>query len=198
MPGSFPLVTLVVLDGWGCAPAGLGNAVELAETPVFDRLWRDYPHQTLAASGEAVGLPPGQMGNSEVGHLTIGSGRILFQDLMRVNEAVSDGSLLENQALVGAFERARVRGGHVHLLGLVSTGGVHSHLEHLQALLELSRRLGLEERTWIHAFTDGRDVSPTSALADLATLPPERIATIVGRYYAMDRDKRWERTERAL
>ena len=198
MPGSFPLVTLVVLDGWGCAPAGPGNAVELADTPVFDRLWREYPHATLEASGEAVGLPPAQMGNSEVGHLTIGSGRILFQDLMRVNQAIRDGSFSENHALVDAFERARARGGDVHLLGLVSTGGVHSHLEHLRSLLELARRLGMEERTWIHAFTDGRDVSPTSAIADLATLPPERIATIVGRYYAMDRDKRWDRTERAL
>jgi 2,3-bisphosphoglycerate-independent phosphoglycerate mutase len=198
LPGSFPLVTLVVLDGWGCAPAGPGNAVELADTPVFDKLWSEYPHTTLEASGEAVGLPPGQMGNSEVGHLTIGSGRILFQDLMRVNQAIRDGSFSENHALVEVFERARARGGDVHLLGLVSTGGVHSHLEHLRALLELARRLGMEERTWIHAFTDGRDVSPTSASADLAELPPERIATIVGRYYAMDRDKRWDRTERAL
>ena len=188
----------MILDGFGCAPAGPGNAVELAETPVFDRLWGEYPHTTIAASGEAVGLPPGQMGNSEVGHLTIGSGRILFQDLMRVNQAVRDGSLFENAALKGAFERARTRGAAVHLLGLVSTGGVHSHLEHLQALLELARREGMLERTWIHAFTDGRDVSPTAAQGDLATLPPERIATIVGRYYAMDRDKRWERTERAL
>jgi 2,3-bisphosphoglycerate-independent phosphoglycerate mutase len=138
------------------------------------------------------------MGNSEVGHLTIGSGRILFQDLQRVNVAIRDGSLFENQALVAAFERARARGGDVHLLGLVSKGGVHSHLEHLQALLELARRRGMEERTWIHAFTDGRDVSPTSAVSDLAELPAERIATVVGRYYAMDRDKRWERTERAL
>ena len=192
------LVTLVVLDGWGCAPAGPGNAVELARTPVFDRLWAQYPHTTLAASGEAVGLPPGQMGNSEVGHLTIGSGRILFQDLQRVNRAIDDGSLFENQELGAAFERARARGGDVHLLGLVSKGGVHSHLDHLQALLELSRRLGLEERIWIHAFTDGRDVSPTSAVSDLAELPAERLATVVGRYYAMDRDKRWERTQKAL
>jgi 2,3-bisphosphoglycerate-independent phosphoglycerate mutase len=192
------LVTLVVLDGWGCAPAGPGNAVELARTPVFDRLWAQYPHTTLAASGEDVGLPPGQMGNSEVGHLTIGSGRILFQDLQRVNQAIRDGTLFENQELVHAFERARARGGDVHLLGLVSKGGVHSHLDHLQALLELSRRLGLEERTWIHAFTDGRDVSPTSAISDLAELPAERLATVVGRYYAMDRDKRWERTRKAL
>jgi 2,3-bisphosphoglycerate-independent phosphoglycerate mutase len=198
LPRSFDLVTLVVLDGWGCAPAGPGNAVELAATPVFGRLWREFPHTTLRASGEAVGLPEGQMGNSEVGHLTIGSGRILFQDLMRVNQAIRDGSLYENEALVSAFERARARGGDVHLLGLVSTGGVHSHLDHLRALLELARRQGMEERTWIHAFTDGRDVSPTSAVTDLATLPSERIATVVGRYYAMDRDGRWERTQKAI
>ena len=165
---------------------------------MFDRLWREFPHGTLAASGEAVGLPPGQMGNSEVGHLTIGSGRILFQDLQRVNRAVADGSLFENAALLGAFERARTRGGQVHLLGLVSHGGVHSHIDHLHALLDLSHRLGMAERTWIHAFTDGRDVSPTAAAADLAELPSERIATVVGRYYAMDRDERWERVERAL
>ena len=138
------------------------------------------------------------MGNSEVGHLTIGSGRILFQDLQRVNAAVRDGSFFENPALVAAFERARERGGDVHLLGLVSKGGVHSHLDHLQALLELARRQGMEERTWIHAFTDGRDVSPHAAVSDLAELPPERIATVVGRYYAMDRDQRWERTQKAL
>ncbi len=198
MPSGVDLVTLVVLDGWGCAPPGPGNAVELARTPVFDRLWREYPHTTLAASGEAVGLPPGQMGNSEVGHLTIGSGRILFQDLQRVNAAVADGSFFENAAFLAAFERARERGGDVHLLGLVSKGGVHSHLAHLQALLELSRRLGMEERTWIHAFTDGRDVSPNAAVSDLAELPADRLATVVGRYYAMDRDKRWERTQKAL
>ncbi len=198
MPRRFDLVTLVVLDGWGCAPPGPGNAVELAATPVFDRLWREYPHTTLKASGEAVGLPDGQMGNSEVGHLTIGSGRILFQDLMRVNVAIGDGSLYENRALVAAFARVRERGGDVHLLGLVSYGGVHSHIDHLRALLELARREGMAERTWIHAFTDGRDVSPTSAVSDLAELPPERLATVVGRYYAMDRDQRWERTQLAL
>jgi 2,3-bisphosphoglycerate-independent phosphoglycerate mutase len=195
---TYPLVALVILDGWGIAPPGPGNAVELAETPVFDRLWQDYPHARLAASGEAVGLPAGQMGNSEVGHLTIGSGRILDQDLPRVNRAVRDGSLFENEALVAAFRRAHERGGDVHLLGLVSHGGVHSHSDHLRALLELARRQGMEERTWIHAFTDGRDVEPTSAVHDLAELPDDRIATVSGRYYAMDRDRRWERTERAL
>jgi 2,3-bisphosphoglycerate-independent phosphoglycerate mutase len=187
--GSFPLVALVILDGWGIAPPGPGNAVELAETPVFDRLWRDYPHAQLLASGEAVGLPDGQMGNSEVGHLTIGSGRVLDQDLQRVNRSIRDGSLFENDVLRGAFER----GENVHLLGLVSYGGVHSHIEHLQALLKFA-----PEKTWIHAFTDGRDVAPHSAVHDLAELPADRIATVSGRYYAMDRDSRWERTQRAL
>jgi 2,3-bisphosphoglycerate-independent phosphoglycerate mutase len=182
-------VVLVVLDGWGCAPPGPGNAVDLADTPVFDRLWAEYPHTTLAASGEAVGLPPGQMGNSEVGHLTIGSGRVLYQDLMRVNKAIEDGSFFENPALVSAFER----GEQVHLLGLVSHGGVHSHIDHLQALLRFA-----PEKTWIHAFTDGRDVSPHAAVHDLAELPTDRIATVAGRYYAMDRDQRWERTDRTL
>ncbi len=179
----------MILDGWGLAPPGPGNAIELAHTPVFDRLWAEYPHTTLQASGEAVGLPHGQMGNSEVGHLTIGSGRVLFQDLMRVNDSIADGSFFENPALVGAFER----GENVHLLGLVSYGGVHSHMDHLKALLRFA-----PEKTWIHAFTDGRDVSPHSAVHDLAELPTERIATVAGRYYAMDRDQRWDRTDRAL
>jgi len=144
---------------------------------------------TLEASGGAVGLPPGQMGNSEVGHLTIGSGRVLFQDLMRVNEAIEDGSFFENPALTAAFEH----GERVHLLGLVSHGGVHSHIDHLRALLGFA-----PEKTWIHAFTDGRDVSPHSAEHDLAELPVDRISTVTGRYYAMDRDGHWERTQRAF
>jgi len=156
---------------------------------VFDRLWSEYPHTTLNASGEAVGLPAGQMGNSEVGHLTIGSGRVLDQDLQRINRSIEDGSFFENPALKAAF----AKGGDVHLLGLVSRGGVHSHIDHLKALLRFA-----PERTWIHAFTDGRDVSPTSAAKDLAELPADRIATVAGRYYAMDRDKRWERTQRAF
>jgi 2,3-bisphosphoglycerate-independent phosphoglycerate mutase len=186
--GRFPLVALVILDGWGCAPSGPGNAVSLADTPNFDRLWAEYPHTTLEASGEAVGLPPGQMGNSEVGHLTIGSGRVLDQDLQRINRAIEDGSFFENPALKAVFGK----GGDVHLLGLVSHGGVHSHIDHVQALLRFA-----PERTWIHAFTDGRDVSPHAAQHDLAELPIDRITTVVGRYYAMDRDKRWERTQRA-
>ena len=190
-------ICLVILDGWGIAPPGPGNAIELAETPVFDALWEHYPRATLAASGAAVGLPAGQMGNSEVGHLTIGSGRILYQDLARVSNAVTDGSFARNVALVAAFGRARERGGDVHLLGLVSYGGVHSHIGHLQALLRMAEVEGMAERTWIHAFTDGRDVSPHAAQRDLAELPPDRIATVCGRYYAMDRDSRWERTDRA-
>ena len=186
---TYPLVVLVILDGWGCAPPGPGNAVSLARTPVFDRLWAEFPHTTLKASGEAVGLPPGQMGNSEVGHLTIGSGRILFQDLMRVKKGIETGELFENAALRSAFER----GERVHLLGLVSHGGVHSHIDHVKALLQFA-----PEKTWIHAFTDGRDVSPHAAVHDLAELPVDRIATVVGRYWAMDRDKRWDRTERAV
>ncbi len=164
---------------------------------MFDGLWARYPHTMLDASGEAVGLPAGQMGNSEVGHLTIGSGRILDQDFQRVNRSIADGTFFENAALVGAFERAKERGTNMHLLGLVSYGGVHSHIEHLRALLRMSARLGMEERTFIHAFTDGRDVSPHAALHDLAELPEAGIASVAGRYYAMDRDKRWERTERA-
>jgi 2,3-bisphosphoglycerate-independent phosphoglycerate mutase len=196
----YPLVALVILDGWGCAPPGPGNAVELADTPVFDDLWRRYPHTTLEASGEAVGLPRGQMGNSEVGHLTIGSGRVIDQDFMRVNRSIERGDFFENEALRSAFQRAKERGTNVHLLGLVSYGGVHSHIDHLRALIELARREGMAERTFVHAFTDGRDVSPHSARSDIAELVNAgiRVVTVCGRYYAMDRDQRWERTERAL
>ncbi len=179
----------MIADGWGCAPPGPGNAVSLAETPVFDDLFERHPHTTLDASGEAVGVPDGQMGNSEVGHLTLGAGRRLYQDLVRVNKAVSDGTLGENEALKAAFSRGR----RVHLIGLVSQGGVHSHIDHLRALLELA-----PEDTWVHAFTDGRDVSPHAALEDLATLPQDRIATVAGRYWAMDRDNRDDRTQKAM
>lgn len=174
--------------------------MELADTPVFDDLWRRYPHTRLEAAGEAVGLPPGQMGNSEVGHLTIGSGRVIDQDFMRVNRSIERGEFFENEALRGAFQRAKERGTNVHLLGLVSYGGVHSHIDHLRALIELARREGMAERTFVHAFTDGRDVSPHSARSDIAELVNAgiRVVTVCGRYYAMDRDQRWERTERAL
>jgi 2,3-bisphosphoglycerate-independent phosphoglycerate mutase len=197
---AYPLVALVILDGWGCAPPGPGNAVELADTPVFDDLWARYPHTTLDASGESVGLPPGQMGNSEVGHLTIGAGRVVYQDLVRIDKAIEDGSFYSNPALAAAFERAKSRDANVHLLGLVSYGGVHSHMNHLRALLGLAERQGMADRTFAHAFTDGRDVSPTSAAGDLAELfqAGAQIVTVAGRYYAMDRDGRWERTDRAF
>jgi 2,3-bisphosphoglycerate-independent phosphoglycerate mutase len=196
----YPLVALVILDGWGCAPPGPGNAVELAETPVFDGLWSRFPHTTLDASGESVGLPPGQMGNSEVGHLTIGSGRVVDQDFMRVNRSIESGDFFANEALRSAFQRAKGRGTNLHLLGLVSYGGVHSHIDHLRALLELARREGMSERTFVHAFTDGRDVSPYSARSDLGELANAgtQIVTVAGRYYAMDRDQRWERTDLAF
>jgi 2,3-bisphosphoglycerate-independent phosphoglycerate mutase len=196
----YSVVALVILDGWGCAPPGPGNAVELADTPVFDDLWARFPHTTLEASGGAVGLPDGQMGNSEVGHLTIGAGRIVDQDFVRINRAIESGVFFENEALRGALERARERRGNVHLLGLVSYGGVHSHIDHVRALLELAGRHRMGDRTFVHAFTDGRDVSPHAARSDLAELVAEgaRVVTIAGRYYAMDRDGRWERTERAL
>src|SRR4029450_5785227 len=157
-------VALIILDGWGCAPPGPGNAVELADTPNFDRLWRTFPHTRLAASGDAVGLPDGQMGNSEVGHLTIGSGRVLYQDFVRVNKAIEDGTFFANPALTAAFER----GERPHLLGVVSHGGVHSHIDHVRALLRFA-----PEKTWVHAFTDGRDVSPHPAGTDLAELATE-------------------------
>jgi 2,3-bisphosphoglycerate-independent phosphoglycerate mutase len=167
---------------------------------VFDELWARYPHTTLEASGEDVGLPAGQMGNSEVGHLTIGAGRVVDQDLVRIDRAIELGAFFENDVLVAAFSRAKERGANVHLLGLVSQGGVHSHVEHVRALLELARREGMAERTFVHAFSDGRDVAPTSARDDLARLVAEgvRLVTVSGRYYAMDRDGRWQRTERAL
>ncbi len=194
-------VVLIILDGWGLASPGPGNAVDLARTPVVDGLLADYPHATLSASGTDVGLPEGQMGNSEVGHLNIGAGRVVPQDLVRLREAVTTGTLLDNPALVGACRRAREGDRTLHLMGLVSTGGVHSHVDHLRALVRLAAREGVE-RVAVHAITDGRDVRPTEAADLLAALAlewrdlPARVVTVCGRLYAMDRDRRWERTER--
>jgi 2,3-bisphosphoglycerate-independent phosphoglycerate mutase len=187
-----PLVCLVVLDGWGLAPAGPGNAVDLADTPTFDRLWATYPHTQLDASGRAVGLPDGQMGNSEVGHTNLGAGRVVRQDLVRIDDDIGSGAFFENAVLVDACRQAR--GSALHLLGLVSDGGVHSHLRHLRALIELARREGVEH-VHVHAFTDGRDTSPHGAVEYLDGIPG--VATVAGRYYAMDRDRRWERAKRA-
>ena len=183
-------VALVVLDGWGLAPPGPGNAVDLAETPVFDRIWAGWPHSTLEASGRAVGLPDGQQGNSEVGHLNLGAGRVVRQDLVRISDDVASGAFFENDVLVDACRRGR--GSALHLVGLVSDGGVHSHIDHLLALIELARREGVEH-LHVHAFTDGRDVSPTSGAEFLERVPD--VATVCGRYYAMDRDRRWDRTK---
>jgi 2,3-bisphosphoglycerate-independent phosphoglycerate mutase len=191
-----PAVCLVVLDGWGLAPPGPGNAVSLAHTPVFDELWASCPHTTLDASGHAVGLPRGQMGNSEVGHLNLGAGAVVKQDLVRIDEAVADAALARNPAIAAALHRAR----RVHLLGLVSDGGVHSSLPHLLALVDVAAQLAPQAQLFIHAFTDGRDTLPHAGeafLAQLDALPDATLASVVGRYWAMDRDRRWDRTQRA-
>ena len=198
-------VALVILDGWGIAPRGDANAVLQAETPNFDRLWQQYPHTMLSASGEDVGLPPGIMGNSEVGHLNLGAGRVVRQEVSRINEAIDDGRFFENAAFVEILKRLRGTGGRLHLLGLTSDGLVHSAEKHYLALLELARRRGLAgDRVLVHAILDGRDTAPRSAPAYLETLQKAterlgvgRIATVTGRYYAMDRDNRWERVRRA-
>ncbi|OIQ58758.1 2,3-bisphosphoglycerate-independent phosphoglycerate mutase [Moorella thermoacetica] len=194
---------LMILDGFGLGPEGAGNAISQGRLPNYRRLLAEYPHTRLRASGEAVGLPAGQMGNSEVGHLNIGAGRIVYQELTRISKAIRDGSFFSNEVLAGAVRAAREQGGALHLMGLVSDGGVHSHLDHLYALLDLAKREGLE-RVYIHAFLDGRDVPPASAAGYLEQVEDEcrqkgigAIATIMGRYYAMDRDRRWERTARA-
>jgi 2,3-bisphosphoglycerate-independent phosphoglycerate mutase len=191
-------VLLVICDGWGEAPPSPGNAIALARTPTFDRWRRDHPWTTLEASGEAVGLPAGLMGNSEVGHLNLGAGRMVPQDLLRIDLALDDGSFFENPSLVEAAERARRGNGTLHLLGLLSDGGVHSHERHLAGLLELAKRRRVPN-VRVHVFMDGRDTPPKSALRYVARLEGEladrggEIATVSGRYYAMDRDSRWDR-----
>ena len=197
-----PAVALVILDGWGLAPAGPGNAISLADTPVFDELWGAYPHTQLSASGRDVGLPAGQMGNSEVGHLNLGAGAIVKQDLARIDDAIADGSFFENEALCAACKAARDSPrGRLHLMGLVSDGGVHSGWEHIEALIELAAREGVPDLV-VHAFTDGRDTLPESSEGYIPELErwlrqAGRIGTVSGRYYAMDRDTRWERTKLA-
>jgi 2,3-bisphosphoglycerate-independent phosphoglycerate mutase len=197
-----PSLALVILDGWGLAEPGPGNAISLANTPVFDRLWERFPHTQLSAQGRDVGLPDGQMGNSEVGHLNLGAGAIVKQDLARIDDAIADGSFFENEALLAACERARKSPrGRLHLLGLVSDGGVHSGWEHIEACIELASQEGVPDVVF-HAFTDGRDTLPHGGRTYLAELErwlrqAGRIATVGGRYYAMDRDTRWERTKLA-
>lgn len=197
-----PLI-LIILDGFALRDEVHGNAVAQAKKPNFDRYWATYPHTTLQASGEAVGLPAGQMGNSEVGHLNIGAGRIVYQDLTRISKDIREGAFFRNETFLNAIAHVKRRGTALHLAGLVSDGGVHSYIEHLFALLELAKRENVE-RVYVHAFLDGRDVAPDSAVryieqlqAKIRELGVGQIATVQGRYYAMDRDRRWERTEKA-
>ena len=195
--------TLIIMDGFGLAPAADDNAVTLANTPVLDKLFKEYAHTTLSASGLDVGLPAGQMGNSEVGHTNIGGGRVVFQDLPRISRAIEDGSFFKNEAYNKAMDDCLKNDSSLHLYGLLSDGGVHSHIEHLFALLQMAKDKGLT-KVYVHCFLDGRDVSPTSGkgfvqeLQDrCAQLGVGKIATVMGRYYAMDRDKRWERVQMA-
>jgi 2,3-bisphosphoglycerate-independent phosphoglycerate mutase len=196
-------VVLVVLDGFGERAEKDGNAIRLARTPAFDALYREFPHTVINTSGLAVGLPDGQMGNSEVGHMNMGSGRIVYQELTRINKSISDGDFFENRALCDAIDKAKAGGKALHLLGLTSPGGVHSSLEHAYAIVELAKKRGLTKVYW-HAFLDGRDTPPKSAAgylrdvqAQLAKIGAGKIATVVGRYWAMDRDNRWDRVDKA-
>lgn len=196
-------VALIILDGFALRDEVKGNAVKQAKTPNFDRYWKEYPHTTLTACGEAVGLPDGQMGNSEVGHLNIGAGRIVYQSLTRINIAIREGEFFENEAFLRAIEHVKTNASSLHLFGLVSDGGIHSHIDHMIALLKLAKDKGLS-RVYVHAFLDGRDVPPKSAIPyvkqleeEMQTLGVGQIATLSGRYYAMDRDRRWDRVEKA-
>lgn len=196
-------VVLIILDGWGYRPSDQGNAIAIAQTPVMDSLWAAYPHTLLQASGKSVGLPEGQMGNSEVGHLNIGAGRVVPQELVRISDAVEDGTILSNSALLKACEAVRQSGGKLHLVGLCSDGGVHSHISHLSGLLELAKEQNIPD-VCIHVITDGRDTKPTDGVIALETIQRYideigvgRIVTLSGRYYSMDRDRRWDRTQAA-
>lgn len=190
------------MDGWGLGPKPEADAIFQANTPFFDKLWSTRPHSTLVTHGEDVGLPDGQMGNSEVGHLNIGAGRIVWQELARINKAVRERELHENKTLLKALDHAKAHGKNVHFMGLVSDGGVHSHIEHLKALCDIAVERGCPQ-TYIHAFTDGRDCDPKSGVRFISDLlqhidnKPVALASVIGRYYAMDRDKRWERVKLA-
>ncbi|MCD8372585.1 MAG: 2,3-bisphosphoglycerate-independent phosphoglycerate mutase [Clostridia bacterium] len=194
---------IIIMDGYGLAPAGEGNAISIDGSKNVEALKKEYPHATLGASGLSVGLPDGQMGNSEVGHLNIGAGRIVYQDLTKITKAIEDGDFFENPALLKAMDNAKKNGKKLHLYGLVSDGGVHSHLTHLYALLKMAKMNGLTE-VYVHCFMDGRDVSPTSGAgfireleAKMAEIGCGKVASVCGRYYAMDRDNNWDRVEKA-
>lgn len=199
-----PPMVLIVLDGWGLAPPGPGNAISLARIKHIPRYWVSYPHTELAASGELVGLPPGEDGNTETGHMNIGAGRIVYQDLPRINMAISEGNFFTNEAFIGAVRFAVQKSSNLHIMGIVSDAGVHGSREHLFALLKLVKQQQFPRSVYLHLFTDGRDSQPQSGLRFISevedrcrTLGVGKIATIMGRYYAMDRDRRWERTETA-
>lgn len=193
---------LIIMDGWGIAPAGAGNAVSLAKLTYLSKFWMNYPHGKLAASGEAVGLPKGEDGNTETGHLNLGAGRVVYQDLPRINMAIADGSFYQNEAFLSSISHAEGHLSNIHIIGLVGSGGVHSNIEHLFALLWFFKHANFS-RVYVHIITDGRDSPPKSAITYIAQVEDEiarvgigAIASVTGRYYAMDRDQRWERTEK--
>jgi len=196
-------LALIILDGWGYSDTPQHNAIYAANTPVWDRLWANYPHTLISASGEGVGLPDGQMGNSEVGHLNIGAGRVVYQEFTRVNLAIRDRSFFDNATLLQAVNNAKQADKAVHILGLLSPGGVHSHTDHIEAMVEMAVKQGAQ-KVYVHAFLDGRDTPPKSAQASIdameakfAALGGGQFASLIGRFYAMDRDQRWERVETA-
>lgn len=196
-------VMLVVLDGWGVAAKNPGNAIALSQTPNMNRFYASYPHTQLGASGESVGLPRGEVGNTETGHLNLGAGRIVYQDLQRINMSIADGTFFQNQVLISAIDHANASNSNLHLMGLIGAGGVHSNMEHLYALIELAKNHQFK-RVFLHLFTDGRDSPPTSAKTYISEIRKMigsqgigQIASIMGRYWAMDRDLRWDRTEKA-
>src|SRR5689334_6051613 len=201
--GRYRPFVLIIMDGWGVNPRKEGNAVALARTPNIDKIAREWPHTTVKTSGEAVGLPEGQMGNSEVGHQNIGAGKRVLQDYTRVSESIQDGSFFHNPAFLKAIEHVKKNQSQLHICGLLGNGGVHAHESHLEALLQLAAMHDVE-RTFIHSFTDGRDASPTGGLefmrrlearaAEIGGEHTAKVATVSGRYYAMDRDNRWDRT----
>ena len=195
-------VALIILDGFALRSEVFGNAVAQAKKPNFDRLWNLYPHASLIASGEAVGLPDGQMGNSEVGHLNIGAGRVVYQNLTRIHKSIRDQDFFQNTAFMEAIAHAKAHNSKLHLMGLLSDGGVHSHYSHLFALLKLAKMHDFQD-VFVHGFLDGRDVGPNTALGyieeterQMSEIGIGKFATISGRYYAMDRDQRWERVEK--
>src|SRR5579884_3484681 len=198
-----PLV-LIILDGWGYAPPSNANAISLARKPNYDRLLKEYPNTLIHTSGRAVGLPEGQMGNSEVGHLNIGAGRVVYMDITKIDLMIEKGDFFSNPVLVEAMKNARSGGRQLHIYGLLSDGGVHSHQNHLYALLRMAKQNGVD-RLFVHCFMDGRDTLPTNGAGYIEQLQQEmreygvgRIATVSGRYYAMDRDRRWERELKAF